>query len=1057
MAAHKIIQNHIIIGLGGTGGNTIKKFRQQIVDKFGDINGVDALNNIKFLYVDSNTSEFDEEKWEYQGKNLMLTGKETLVLKAGILTEKLNDYSSRPEFLGENSEWGDIIGDKELAKKAGNQMRRLGRVNLIPNIIDIVDIVSKNENALSNARIAETLIHIVAGLAGGTGSGSVVDVTSHLLKYFEKRSNSVKINLYLKLPEVQIPQGWGGQFTGPLKNVSFYKINGYAALKEVNGLASGIFHPYDITKKRERITTKNLLQASYLFTERNNSGIGFTDVITPIASLLFLKTITSDSEKENTDEMSLPQVLNKVDNGENETILPSTYWGLAGKFRVPGIYKIGVPKVQIRESFAHLLVLHAFNKTLYKNFDAQGGKGFLGNKPNVDEAQKEKNTIITNLRSALLDEWYLTYEYLILDEPMVDERNILLTKGKDDYSFKLAYKKEYSSQYTKLAATKQYKGKFIDDKEILKYLQIGINDYFNKDYKGVGYENYYSDMLNNLDQLSDFIALRIKDKMFGKEGGEISRYYPMESYINFLLCIAQEYMDGLERDMKNKQLEYKKLVEKKHVELKTINEEYINNFGIFGSAKKREVAVGNFNAALESFWKYTVELKGITFAIQLIHSNLKSKLLSLKTEIENDITQMVKRRDVLNQEYLIEKNKLGGKESINGFRAITNDEGLEKFQMALMKNRPMFEAVIQKLEKLIFEQKNNVCKSVEDFGNKNLSVMKQAYKEIDFLLSEKNFRDLLHEDDQFYNAHVVEVLYNKFNKDISNPKLKELITEMETYSAPLATLNNPHGKGNMKSKTVKSVIIPDLTGVKANDPNILDFYNSLKKLIVNLTGADNIVIKEEKFKNEITISQFSVPLRTDQIDNIEDLMKDYEENSKVGVINFLLHTEDTQGLVDLVPPKNHEEFNEVLLPYLLILNTDENSFEKYGLENFWKISRLIDTKESIPSGTVHDQVKLTVYLESNNINDFLKLNFKSLDDRNISEHNSGFLTPLVFNVIQGNAIDLIKQEGRSDLVMKSMTKLLDNCLVEANNDEQDKVYKKFKAAYNEIKAIIKTV
>jgi len=97
------------------------------------------------------------------------------------------------------------------------------------------------------------------GLAGGTGSGIVVDVTNHLLKYFEKRFSDVKINLYLKLPEVQVPKGMGGQFSGLLKGVSFYQANGYAALKELNGLASGEFEPYDINEKKLRIKTKNII------------------------------------------------------------------------------------------------------------------------------------------------------------------------------------------------------------------------------------------------------------------------------------------------------------------------------------------------------------------------------------------------------------------------------------------------------------------------------------------------------------------------------------------------------------------------------------------------------------------------------------------------------------------------------------------------------------------------------------------------------------------------------------------------------------------------------
>lgn len=1045
--------NHIIIGLGGTGGNVIKIFRQQVVDKYGEIDGVEALKNIEFLFVDSKADEFEEEKWLYQGKSIKLHGNSTLVLKAGGLKNMLEDYSSRPEFLGQEADWGDLLADKELATKAGNQMRRLGRVNLVPNILDIVNRVSQKEKSLSANKKATTLIHIVTGLAGGTGSGSIVDVTAQLLKYFDKRSSDVKINLYLKLPETQVPEGCGGQYTGPLKGVSFYQVNGYAALKEINGLASDTFDPYDITEKRQRIKTDSRFQCAYIIAERNSEGIEFSDILSPIASLLFLKTITSDTEKDDKSTLSLPQLLDKVDNIENNTINASNYWGLAGKYRIPGIYKIGIPKVQIRESFAYLLVMNAFNKLLFKNYDEVGGNGYLGIPPKISEAQREKNQIITNLRSALLQEWYLEYDYLILDEPMIDKNNKLLTEGRDDYSFKVAYKKEYTKQYQLIFQNNLFKGKSITEKERIKCLQMAINDFFNKDYKGVGYEKYYNNMLNNLSQISDFIAYRIKDKMFGKEGGAKSRYYPLESYVDLLECIAQEYIDNLERDFKNKQLEYTKLVERKQLELKSINEDFINSFGIFGSSNKREKAIGDFNETLEKFWYYTISLKGITFAIQLVQSHLQAKLLDVKKEIEKDINQIKIRRDKLNQEYIEEKQRLSGNKEIKGFKSITNDEGLERFQIALLKDKAKFNAVMIKLENLIFEHKDKVLQSM-DLKNKDLPIMKQAYKEVDELLSEKNFRDLLKEEDKFYNAHVVEVLYNKYDKDANSPKLKDLFTEMNNFSAPLATISNPNKKGGVTTNHTKIVVLPELSGVKDNDTEITDFYNNLKKLIKSTINAEIKEIKDDKFKNEITIAQFLWPVLPDQIDNIEDLKKVYDDLKKSHQINFLMHTEDNQYLVDLIPPKSPEEYKIALLPYLMILNSVEGGFEYYGSDDFWKISQTISTKVYDTQTSTHDDEKIDIFLESNDIDNFMKQDFRKLDQRNTSGIIPGFIHPFVFTAIKSKANLFIKEKRNSEVILKNIQKFLDDYLVKVKNDSSNEDYKRFKNAYQSIQKII---
>jgi len=1046
--------NHIIIGLGGTGGTVIKKFREQIVDKYGDIEN-ETLNYIEYLYVDSNPTEFAEELWQYQGKNIKLHGNSTLVLKAGDLKKRLNDLSSRSKFLGRDEEWGDLLNDKELAEKAGNQMRRLGRANLIPNIKDIVDIVSEKQKKLTSNKDANTVIHIVTGLAGGTGSGSVLDVTTHLLKHFEKQSNRVHINLYLKIPEVQIPKDWGGAFSGEFGNMSFYQINGYAALKEINSLISGKLSPYDITTKRSRIKSINTIQSAYIISDRNNEGIHFKDFLSPIASLLFLKTITSETEKDNdNNKMSLPQTLTTIDTAENITLNPSAYWGLTAKFRVPGIYKIGVPKVQIRESFAYLLVLNAFNKLLYKNYDNVGGEGYLGVPPDLSEVQKEKNLIIKNLRSALLDEWFLTYDFLSLNEPMIDKNNKFITEGRDDYSFNVAYKKNYNKQYQLVFLNNIYKGKVVDDKEKMKYLQMAMNDYFNKDYKGDGYEKYYNGMLKNLSGIADFISYRIKDKMFGKEGGRQSRYYPMESYIDLLLFIIQDYMDALENDLKNKQLKYSKEAKRKQEELNVIKEDYLRSFGLFGSKSKRENTISNFNSTLEKFWFYTVSLKGINFSIQLIHSHLKNKLLDIKKEIENDIRKVVERRDSLQKEYIDEKEKLNGKDGIQGFEAITNDQGLEKFQRALMKNKSKFDEVIVRLEKLIIEHKDKVTKDVGSLKNKDLPIMKRAYLEIDDLLSEKNFRDLLGEDDQFYNAHVVEVLFNKFDADANNPKLKDLFVEMNKQSAPMATVDVDAGGGH--TKEYKLVVLPELQGVKEKDTEITDFYNNLKAVLKETINAEINEIKDDKFKNEITIAQFYAPVRPDQIDNLTDLRDEYKEKIKAPSVKFLVHTENVGGLVDLIPPKSEIEYKNALLPYLLIINA-ANQYTKYGDNDYWMITHTYEKAKS--SNSEHLKEEVDIYFESNSIVDFLKLPFEVLDDKiSYNEYDDdpidGFLHPYMFSAIQGKAFSLIENKDNADKIFKGIEVLLDDYLQSIKNDKTDKYYKQMKNAYKIVNQII---
>ena len=500
-------------------------------------------------------------------------------------------------------------------------------------------------------------------------------------------------------------------------------------------------------------------------------------------------------------------------------------------------------------------------------------------------------------------------------------------------------------------------------------------------------------------------------------------------------------------------------MERKQAELKTINEEFINSYGILGStilgsSKKREKAIGNFNDALEQFWLGTISLKGINFAIQLIHSSLKTKLLDIKRDIENDIKKIVDRRNKLNQEYIEENQRLKGGKEIKGFKSITNDEGLERFQTALMKDKTKFDEVMIRLENLIYEHKDKVFQSQDIMRNKDLPIMKQAYQEIDELLSEKNFRDLLKEDDKFYNAHVVEVLYNKFDKDANNPKLRDLFTEMSQYSAPLATINNAGGKGGIETHIEKIVILPQLQGVRQADTDITAFYEALKKVIVATIGAEIKEIKDDKFKNEITITQFLWPIRPDQIDNIEQLKKEYDDLKIIGQVNFLMHIEDTQNLVDLIPPKSPDEYKNVLLPYLMIISAADSGFECYGDGNFWKISQNVSTKTYETQTSAHDDDKIEIFFESNSIENFLKLDFKKLEQKNSQGIISGFIHPFVFTAIRSRAEGFIKDKINADAVLQKTQKFLDDYLARVKNDSSDETFKRLKSAYQSMQKII---
>jgi hypothetical protein len=1067
--------NHIIIGLGGTGGNVIKDFRKQIIDKYGKLD-VPQTKSIKYLYVDSKQSEFDESLWKYQGIDIGLKGEGTLKLQAGRLNEALETHP-KPAFVGKEADWGDVRNDVELATKAGNQMRRLGRVNLKFSIEEIVDRVRSMYNSLEvGKQNPKTLIHIVVGLAGGTGSGAVVDVAAQLIKTFQEDSKqNYNVLLYLRMPELSVPKGWGGTYQGVLQGTSFYQLNGYAALKEINAMANGYFQPYDITTTRKRIDTENkVIQAAYIITERNDAGITFRpdDITASIASLLTLKIITEQVGSVVAGEGLTKILEDDIDGNENKTINPAAYWQLAAKFPVPGSYRFGVPREKIKDSLALTLILHAFNKLLYKNFDEVGGEGYRGVEPEVNEAKKEQNQIITNYRSAILREWYLEYEFLILDQPMLDllkGNHVaagLMTEGRDDYAFDGAFDKAYTNHYQKIFLNNLFKGKAIEDREKIGALEMALGEYFNKEYKGVGYERYVNAMMGvNLPKIAEFIAQRIKRKMFGKEDG-VSRYYPMKSYIDIIDVIIQGYFDYLEKHFVKRRDEYKRIVGVKRTEIDNIKKDYVGSFGLLGSKSKRENAVNAFKTALKELWYANVNLAGIEFAIQLVHSHLKNKLLDVKDQITNEIAEIEIKRNKLEQALVQEKGKLNNTNKpseggISGFVSLTDEKALAQFLEKLFKKQDAepgqqgkYQEVISKLEQAIFENKDKVLKVLKKSDGNELEIqqglaflMNDAYQAVDDLLSEDTFRKL-NMKDNFYNAHVVQVIYNKFEGDANSTALRDLLRSLNAFAAPMAKITS-RSKNKISITEAKLILLPELQGVEEGS-QLISFYDALKStLLTDMPGSKILPIKNVEYQNEITIAQFYRTVLPDMLDTVEKLKRDYDEKVKNHELKFLMHTEDVSVLPDLVPPKTEEQYKELLFPYVMVLSTVDNAFKTYK-DGLWKIEEQVNLSASVSgvTGKVSDidGDTIDIYFGTNTLEGFWNLDIEKLDEeyKNYRDEIPSFLNSFIFHAIKKLAQKYLSDVEKSPEIINRITELVEGVYNEVGQVRANPKYMRYK-------------
>lgn len=72
--------NHLVIGLGGTGGSVLRALRKRIYEEFRS-NDPKGSANIEYLYVDSSLADLNnEEDWQTLGVSVQLSPAQRLSL-----------------------------------------------------------------------------------------------------------------------------------------------------------------------------------------------------------------------------------------------------------------------------------------------------------------------------------------------------------------------------------------------------------------------------------------------------------------------------------------------------------------------------------------------------------------------------------------------------------------------------------------------------------------------------------------------------------------------------------------------------------------------------------------------------------------------------------------------------------------------------------------------------------------------------------------------------------------------------------------------------------------
>lgn len=241
MATSYCNTNHILIGLGGTGGKILRAFKMRMFEEFPDAKEREK-QSVSLLYVDSTKEMMPKDgkpraDFRVMGQDASFTNDEFLFIKGNDVSHVLDHIDNYPSVKGivqNASAVKSAIGN--LGEAAG-QMRRAGRLLFASNAVAFV-------NALQNAfarcsqrsgNQSTLYIHVFAGLSGGTGSGSIIDAIVQARKLYK----DAVISVYAMIPEMNLPKANMDQ--------GRYYQNGYAALNELNALQAGRYVPHDVT------------------------------------------------------------------------------------------------------------------------------------------------------------------------------------------------------------------------------------------------------------------------------------------------------------------------------------------------------------------------------------------------------------------------------------------------------------------------------------------------------------------------------------------------------------------------------------------------------------------------------------------------------------------------------------------------------------------------------------------------------------------------------------------------------------------------------------------
>lgn len=592
--------NHLIIGLGGTGGKIIRAFRKTIFQEFRKENPEGA--NLAYLYVDSSNElmSLDDPSWKILGTSVQLNKKSQLLIQEANLGSRLdniNNYPGIKPWIGHPDQWKDILGSI-IGVTLGGQKRRLGRFLFACKVDSFKQQVQSLVKDLQTGGTTDVTFHICCGLAGGTGSGSLIDAIAQVRDTYPD-SKRYRIIVYALLPDTYPNPNW---------DTGNYHANGYAALIELNALSAGRFEPTDLSGVKDRLRLMDPFNGCYLFTNENENGLTVdVDKELPniIADFLYHKTVAVRN-------VSWP-TLGRMENAENGDGTPEKAPGSntperSKRFLTFGIKRLAIPEEEIGEYLTYNFARQATLQLRFNNWSDTSGFNDEPKNQDFNEMVKQKETLF---RWALSDD-HLTLSVGILPEDANNKRWKPINNEWQDVvpNFKsLVREKRRETWLDELAKLCEKR--------------------FEQDYRGLGVRNFYKAKLKAKKDHVKEIRHRIEDDLFSEWKNGVKSTYDISRLLGALIDATEERLKAFDD----------RITQAKDNEEDAANRVKINNetwarMGFISKAvgKPDSLLDAQGEALLEQYI-YRTRIESLIFAKQLTEE-LIAEITDLKSETD---------------------------------------------------------------------------------------------------------------------------------------------------------------------------------------------------------------------------------------------------------------------------------------------------------------------------------------------------------------------------------------------------------------------------------------